>query len=255
MRQKSYAKVNIFLKIVGIRGNYHELLSRFVRVSTLYDTLALKKKENVNVPFELKGEFDCTLEQNTIYKAYTLLSKESPKVASFFKDHMLEVDKQIPSLAGLGGGSSNAATFLQLINQTLKLNIPTSTLASMGATIGADVPFFIYNATSANVSGIGEIVEVFEEEPLSIETFTPEIACDTAKVYQKFRSSYLEGISPTLAASFVNKDSRTLLAQHDAKELNDLFAPAIDLYPKLKHYHDKNFFSGSGSTYFRSQDG
>jgi 4-diphosphocytidyl-2-C-methyl-D-erythritol kinase len=117
------------------------------------------------------------------------------------------------------------------------------------------VPFFVYNYASANVSGVGEVVEPFEEAPLMIETFTPDIACDTTKVYTTFRKTYLKDINITSALALKQQPSITLLNSKDALFLNDLFAPALSLYPELKNYHDKNFFSGSGSTFFRSING
>jgi len=255
MTQKAYAKVNVFLKILGTRGNYHELSSRFVQVNSLYDTLTFSHKEKENAHFALEGDFGCPLEKNTIYKAYLLLKKEVPKIENFFKTHKLTVDKKIPEFAGLGGGSSDAATFLRLTNQTLSLGLSPEALASIGAKIGADVPFFVYNYTTANVSGIGEIVKPFEEEALNIQTFTPKIACDTAKVYTAFREGFLKDINIKKAKTLEDIPSQTLLQNEDAIFLNDLFAPALSLYPKLRDYHDNNFFSGSGSTFFRSLDG
>jgi 4-diphosphocytidyl-2-C-methyl-D-erythritol kinase len=258
MIEKSHAKVNIYLKIIGVRGDYHELLSRFMRVESLYDTLSFKKKEHTQKQgFTIKGNFGCSLTQNSIYKAYLALQKElkTPKVEEFFQNYMVHVDKKIPELAGLGGGSSNAAAFLRLLNTTLSLNINNDTLAKIGATVGADVPFFIYNYPSATVSGIGEKVELYEEEILDIETMTPDIGCDTAKVYQAYRANYHDSIDLKAAHMLSTLDSKTLLARYEATFLNDLFAPAKALYPALENYHDNNFFSGSGSTFFRRRDG
>lgn len=258
MIEKSHAKVNIFLKMVGTRGNYHELLSRFMRVDNLYDTITFIPQKESSKAFALEGDFGCKKEQNTIYKAYQGLLKmdKSGKVEKFFQEYSVHVDKKIPEFAGLGGGSSNAAAFLRLTNRILKLDFKPADLAKIGATIGADVPFFIYNYPSANVSGIGEKVEQFEEEPLLLETFTPDIRCDTAKVYRQFRQKYLANIHSQEAYSLLEKESKTLLETKDATFLNDLFAPAVDCYPTLKAYHDKeHFFSGSGSTFFRIKHG
>jgi 4-diphosphocytidyl-2-C-methyl-D-erythritol kinase len=258
MIEKSHAKVNIYLKIVGIRGNYHLLSSRFMRVNTLYDTLSFKKKEHLKErDFSLEGNFGCNIKQNTIYKAYQAVQKElkSPKVEDFFKSYVVHVDKQIPTLAGLGGGSSNAAAFLRLLNRTLSLGVNKETLAKIGASVGADVPFFIYEYPSATVSGIGEKVERYEEEALDIETMTPDIGCDTAKVYQTYRAHYHDNIDLKVIQSLLNQDTKKLLQTYDADFLNDLFAPAKALYPALANYHDNNFFSGSGSTFFRIKHG
>ncbi len=254
MIETSHAKVNIFLKVVGKQGAYHTIVSRFMRVEGLYDTLSFQKKEHYHDSFELEGDFSCSLEKNTIYKAYQALSK-AYEIGDFFKEYKVLVKKDIPEFAGLGGGSSNAAAFLRLTNRILGLDIDVTTLASIGSRIGADVAFFVYNYPSATVSGIGEIVTPYEEEPLLLETFTPKISCDTAKVYGKFREAYLATIESNSVASLIKEPSKTVLEAHDAYFLNDLFAPALDLYPALRDYHDKNFFSGSGSTFFRMKDG
>jgi len=258
MIEKAHAKVNIFLKMVGTRGVYHELLSRFMRVENLYDTLSFEKKSQPNNNFELLGNFGCPLEKNSIYKAYLLLlaHTNATKMKTFFQEYKVIVNKKIPEFAGLGGGSSDAAAFLRLSNRILSLNISSETLATLSASIGADVPFFIYDYPSANVSGIGEIVTPFEEETLNIETDTPPILCDTAKVYQQFRKAYLGNIDGDLANSMLNQKSLTLLKDNTTEKLNDLFFPACDIYPALREYHDNaSFFSGSGSTFFRINHG
>ena len=181
MTKKSYAKVNIFLKIVGLRDNYHLIASRFVRVKNLFDTISFIKKDVDN--FSIEGNFSCILEKNTVYKAYKELEKFD-EVKEFFKKNIVKIDKNIPEFAGLGGGSSNCATFLNMVNQACNLNLSKEELAKIGSNIGADVPFFVYEFDSANVSGIGEIVEEFNEESLNIEVITPKIPCDTTKIYK-----------------------------------------------------------------------
>ena len=111
IRYRAYAKVNIFLKITGVRGDYHTLSSRFMRVNHLFDTLWFEPKSTPE--FEIRGNFDCEVHSNTIYKAYKYLQSvtRSDNLSSFFENHAVCVEKNIPSFAGLGGGSSDAATF------------------------------------------------------------------------------------------------------------------------------------------------
>jgi len=253
----AHAKVNIFLKIVGTKGNYHKLSSRFMKVSNLYDEIVFEKKSGTG-DFEIDGEFGCKTEQNSIYKAYHLLIIEtkSPKIEKFFKDYRVKVTKNIPEFAGLGGGSSDAAAFLRLTNKVLALNLSDKTLANIGAKIGADVPFFVYDYDSANVSGIGEIVVPFDEDIFEISTTTPKIKCDTKAVYDQFRKKYLLGIDKDFADRLTKMSSKEILDQFGTNELNDLFAPALDLYPKLENYNKKGWhFSGSGSTFFKGDYG
>lgn len=246
---KSFAKVNIFLKITGKRDNYHTLFSRFMIVKNLYDTIDFKKNDTDT--FCIDGNFSCALEKNTIYKAYSLLKQttNNKDIEQFFKSHKIVIDKNIPEFAGLGGGSANASTFLKMINEELNLKLTIEQLCDIGKQIGADVPFFLYDYDSANVSGVGEIVKPYKENALDITTFTPQIQCDTPSVYKKFRSDfykeyknekYLENIS-----------SLDYLAIHSIAEANDLYLPALALYPNLKnHQKDDWFFSGSGSSFF-----
>lgn len=247
------AKVNIFLKIVGTRGNYHELFSRFVRVPTLFDTLWFAPKKSVE-PFELVGDFHCSVEDNTLYKAYDALCQEgfSQHVSAVMAEFALHVKKSIPTGAGLGGGSSDSATFLKMLNEQAGLKLTCKELMEIGSRVGADVSFFASEVQSANVSGIGEVVNLFEEEALEIEIFTPDIACHTGKVYQTYREYFLQTMDKPQALKMLSLSSEKLVKQFSKEELNDLYAPALKIYPELSLYAKEGwFFSGSGSSFFR----
>ncbi len=251
-KYKAYAKVNIFLKITGKRGNYHEIFSRFMKLPHLYDELSFEPKKESG--FVLHGEFGCKTEQNTIYKAYKALleATNSDALAKLIESYAIRVDKRIPSFAGLGGGSSDAACFLKMCNNTLDLGLSLNELAKIGSSVGADVPFFIYDYASANVSGIGEIVEKYEEESLEIETKTPNIQISTPEVYKAFRENFYKELSPEEHAKLALMRSKEILEQYSISDANDLFEPALHLYKKLKESYQKGwFFSGSGSTFFR----
>ena len=250
---KAHAKVNIFLKITGHKDGYHTLLSRFMMVEDLYDTITFKPCECDT--FTIEGCEGVPLESNTIYKAYKALNAHTGDldILNFFYKHKVVVTKRIPTQAGLGGGSSDAAAFMRLVKEVCNLMISTKELAELGSTIGADLPFFIYNYPSANVSGFGEIVEPFDEEPLSFELFTPEIGCDTSLVYKTFKEDLLSEIKLSSFIGWDTMESRTLLERIvDPVVLNDLYKAAILAYPELKEVSREGwFFSGSGSTFFR----
>lgn len=249
----AYAKVNIFLKIVGKRDNYHEILSRFIKVQDLYDELEFVEKRTKE-EFELYGEFGCELKQNTIYKAYESICKAGyeKEIKEFFKYNALHVKKNIPSFAGLGGGSSDAAAFLHMLNNEINLNLKDEELAQIGLQVGADVPFFVYGYDSANVSGIGEIVKEFKEKPLHVKTMTPAIQCDTGAVYRAFRENY--SVDVDLANKMAKMSSIELLNTYDDITLNDLFKASLNVYKELEKYRKKDwFFSGSGSSFFRME--
>ena len=249
MSEKSYAKVNIFLKISNKRESYHELVSRFVRVHSLYDTISFVKSSRK--AFCIVGNFGCKMETNTVYKAYKLLEKYDV-VKEFFENHSVEIEKNIPEFAGLGGGSSNAATFLIMANKYCELNLSKDELCEIAVNIGADVPFFVYEYDSANVTGIGEIVEKFDEEILNIDTITPKIKCNTGEIFKVFREIFYKQISKEEANRLLKMKSTEILNNLNIKEANDLYEPALSLYPQLNDYAKKDwFFSGSGSSFFK----
>jgi len=250
---RAYAKVNIFLKITGMRGEYHTLSSRFMQVKNLFDTLWFEEKATPE--FEIRGNFDCEVHSNTIYKAYKYLLAvtRSDKLSTFFENHAVCVDKKIPSFAGLGGGSSDAATFLRMCNEELELGLSLNELAEIASHVGADVPFFVYGYESANVSGIGEVVERFDEPLIDFEIITPDIQISTPAVYRYYREHLYAPISSEEAARLESTPSRDILASMSPKEANDLYPAALACYSELSEKVGW-FFSGSGSSFFRIKE-
>jgi 4-diphosphocytidyl-2-C-methyl-D-erythritol kinase len=250
MRERAYAKINVFLKITGHKNGYHTLISRFIKVSNLYDTISFVPMRCDS--FTIDGCGDIPIEENTIYRAYIAIREHMNIENDFFKYHKVVVKKSIPSGAGLGGGSSDGATFMRLFNRVCNLGIDTPTLAKIGSKIGADIPFFVYNYNSANVTGFGEIVEEFKEEALDIELYTPNIHCNTALVYKTFKQELLDKIDPSSFKGWEDIKSKDILSKIDAINANDLYRASLIAYPKLKDKaRDGWFFSGSGSSFFR----
>jgi 4-diphosphocytidyl-2-C-methyl-D-erythritol kinase len=250
MTKKSYAKVNIFLKISGKRDGFHELVSRFVRVHSLFDTISFKIA-NCN-EFTLVGNFGCDTNKNTIFKAYQILSKKYSCVKDYFQKHKVIVDKVIPEFAGLGGGSSNCATFIIMVNEVCNLNLSKDKLSKIGAQIGADIPFFIYEYDSANVTGIGEIVKKYDEPILNIEIITPKIKCDTGDIFKEFRDNFYTEIIKEESKELLNMNSLDIVKKLSINEANDLYLPAKKCNNNLQNYAKKDwFFSGSGSSFFK----
>ena len=257
MVYKAHAKVNIFLKIVGTRGAYHEIQSRFMLVESLYDVLGFCPKKTKEA-FELVGDFNCPNQSNTLYKMYQLLRKQgyAEQVDALFENVALHVKKNIPTGAGLGGGSSDCATFLKMVNEMANLGLCEEQMLQFSQAIGADVAFFTSGYKSANVSGIGEMVEYFDETLLDIEVFTPPIECDTALVYQTYREHFLHKEEREDILAMRNKHSDELLNAYSKEELNDLYAASLKVYPALEAYAKEGwFFSGSGSSFFRINNG
>lgn len=252
MRTKAYAKINIFLKLVKKRGFYHELNSRFIIYDKLFDEIIFEDKTTED-EFELVGNFSCKKEENSITKAYNELKKAgfSNELKEFFKDKRVNVKKNIPEFGGLGGGSSDCAAFLLLCKRILDLKIDREKLLLIGLNLGADVPFFLHEVKSANVQGIGETIEEFEDEIPNFELIFTKAKCSTAKVFNSFDENF-----KPYKPFWQQCSSKMLLEVFKNDILNDLLYPAVKSYPSLEKFAKKGYFlSGSGSTMFKVKNG
>ena len=149
LRVPSPAKLNLFLHIVGRRDNgYHELQSIFQLID-LYDWISFEAIEENQI--QIEGVAEVKLEQNLIYRAAQYLRPHAKTPCGL----KISVEKNIPMGAGLGGGSSNAATTLVVLNQLWQCGLNDEQLAAYGVQLGADVPIFIFGQ-NAWAEGVGE---------------------------------------------------------------------------------------------------
>ncbi len=149
IRVPSPAKLNLFLHITGRRDNgYHELQTIFQLID-LYDWMTFEPIADGMIHIE--GLNEVTLEQNLIYRAAQLLKPHAKEPCGL----NIQIEKNIPMGAGLGGGSSNAATTLIVLNQLWQCGLNEQQLADYGVQLGADVPIFIFGR-NAWAEGIGE---------------------------------------------------------------------------------------------------
>ena len=249
---RAYAKANLYLKIIGFDNrNYHLINSRFILLKDLYDELFITD-EKTQDGFEIISDFKC--ENNIINKAYEVLCNNGFKeeLKEFFKNKSIKLIKNIPTCAGLGGGSSDAALFLKIINEELNLKLNKEKLIQLSTQIGSDLAFFISDFESANVSGCGEIIKEFDDCSLNLNFTFPDISCDTNKVYKEFdKTKYDLKENEKKAKCFENLKNNDLM-EFKNYELNDLFIPCVNLYTKMKIFLENNFFlSGSGSSVFK----
>ena len=149
IRVPSPAKLNLFLHITGRRDNgYHELQTIFQLID-LYDCMTFEPIADGMIHIE--GLNEVALEQNLIYRAAQLLKPHAKEPCGL----NIQIEKNIPMGAGLGGGSSNAATTLIVLNQLWQCGLNEQQLADYGVQLGADVPIFIFGR-NAWAEGIGE---------------------------------------------------------------------------------------------------
>jgi 4-diphosphocytidyl-2-C-methyl-D-erythritol kinase len=177
MTEKAYAKANLFLDITGKRPDgYHLIKSVFKTLDFLYDTVTL----------ELNGSGEITVEcavasgkNNIAFRACECFFKFTG-IASGAHIH---IEKKIPAQAGLGGGSSDAAAVLKMLNKAFGSPLSEQKLHSAALSLGADVPFFLYGGT-AIVEGIGEhIVPVADLPEMNYTVEMGKKGISTAQAY------------------------------------------------------------------------
>lgn len=240
-RYLSPAKLNLFLYTVRKRDDGFTELVSFFHAINLFDTL--------EISLSSQDQFSCNRpdlpidETNTVYRALQLFRKKTGK--DFHVS--IQLTKQIPSMAGLGGGSSNAATTLWALNELTEAKIAVDTLAEWGAEIGSDVPFF-FSRGQAMVSGRGEIVQsIHQEKPFTAWLAKPCFGLSTPVVFRVLDFSKRR-----------TRDIAKLKSLEDFHCFNDLEKPALSVEPRLASIKDRLLemgfqqvvMTGSGTTFF-----
>ena len=178
IRVPSPAKLNLFLHITGRRDDgYHELQTIFQLID-LNDWLEFTQTDNLQISIDGLNSVD--LEHNLIYKATQILKPYAQKITGL----SIRVEKNIPMGAGLGGGSSNAATTLIVVNQLWQCGLSIEQLAKLGIKLGADVPIFVYGR-NAWAEGIGEQLTFIDLEQKKYIVLKPDCFISTQLLFSQ----------------------------------------------------------------------
>ena len=178
---ESPAKINLRLEILRKREDgYHEIKTILQKIN-LCDTLYFSLRKEKGISINADSPNLPTGKANLVYKALQSMMIESGYRGGVF----VEIKKRIPLGAGLGGGSSNAATTLKAMNQLLNLNVSKKRLMEMGLEIGADVPFFFLEGAAVG-SGIGERLRKIELPVLWFVLIYPNFEVSSRWAYQNF---------------------------------------------------------------------
>jgi 4-diphosphocytidyl-2-C-methyl-D-erythritol kinase len=181
LRLKSPAKVNLRLEILKRREDgYHELRTLMQKIS-LCDILSVSLKKEKGISISTDHPRLPIGRGNLVYRAAQMILKKSEYKGGLH----IDIRKEIPLGAGLGGGSSNAAATLKGLDQLLEIGLPTKELMKMGLGIGADVPFFFLDG-AAIAAGVGERLKKMELPDLSYVLINPNFEVSTRWAYQNF---------------------------------------------------------------------
>lgn len=234
----SPAKLNLFLHITGRRDDgYHELQTLF-QLLDWGDQLCFTPNRGGAITLDIDSTGSATdipLEDNLIVRAARLLQRGSQGV------HIV-LQKHIPAGAGLGGGSSNAATTLLALNHLWDLRLPRAELQRLGATLGADVPVFV-GAHTAWAEGIGEILTNVELAEHWYLILVPGCHVSTAEIFshpQLTRNSI-----PIKMATFFGGNTR-----NDCQQLVRSLYPEVDKALKVLGNFGEARLTGTGACVF-----
>jgi len=258
MRTLAPAKVNLYLRITGRRADGYHLLDSVMVPINLCDELEVTAENQTERETERNPQIivtcdDPTLptnETNLAYKAAALFCKE----AKVFAQITIVLGKRIPFGAGLGGGSSDAATVLKSLNQLFSQRFSEQQLCAFAVRLGADVPFFI-PCHPALVEGIGEILTSIPLLPLRwLVLVVPPFGVSTPWAYRQFDalSARTEATSTALH-QFVHGHWPPATSL-----VNDLEQAILPTYPEIRQIKEHllsagaegALMSGSGSSVF-----
>ena len=255
----SPAKLNLYLYIKQkYQNGFHEIDSLFVRIN-LYDVITISDAPGPNIT--RNGDLSYLKKDDLCYKAAVALKQTS----NCNLGCSVTLRKRIPVGAGLGGGSSNAATVLKGLNKLWNLRYTKEELKIIAKEIGADVPFFIEEANCFG-TGIGEnLIAISDSEflPKYYVILTPNIKVSTALIFENFQLTEQHLLRPKISEN-EKVDILSLQKPFFTFGCNDLESTVVSLFPEISRYLQsmKNIagkfgipvescrMSGSGSTIF-----
>lgn len=246
------AKINLFLHIVGVRKDGYHLLQTVFRLIDHSDTIHLKVTQHAAIKR--------TYTQNDPLKDTPHQLELCARAATLLQQHTgcklgveIAVDKKIAMGAGLGGGSSDAATVLLALNRLWQLNLKRDELLSLGMQLGADVPFFLFGQ-NAWAEGIGEKLSAISLNNPYYVVLNPKIHVSTAQIFAN--KQLTKDAFPMKMSDFSAVVNSSVAEQQHSHFINQLEKIVCSEYPAvldclnwLKQYGNANM-SGSGASVF-----
>ncbi len=248
-RIEAPAKLNLRLKITGKRPDgYHELVSIMVPVSLL-DWIEIRKKQALGIDLSVSG-IPLPLDESNLA---TRAAQSFFRATGFQEGLSVRIAKNVPVAAGLGGGSSDAAATLLLLNEIYSTPLSEGDLRSLALELGADVPFFLL-CRPCLASGIGEILEPLERWPeLWYVIVRPRLPVSTAWAFQNFRMKLTREEHPFIKKQLrLDSFSVSQILENDLESVTSEKFPIIRTIKNLlvQNGAEGALMSGSGASVF-----
>lgn len=249
MKRKAYGKINLGLNVIRKRKDgYHDLRMIMVPVD-LFDTVELVESNQLTIQsdkYYLPND-----DKNTVYKAVQVMHEMYQTPTNF----QIKLVKNIPTQAGMAGGSADAACIINMINDMYSLELTQEQLIEIGLKIGADVPFCLFNKP-ALVTGIGEKLEFIEiDTNFHLFLVKPKFGVSTKKLFtnleiKEVSEKEFEDLLDGLQTGNYDKVQKNLI--------NDLQPQAIQEHPEIQKIindlinfgFDNACMTGAGSVVF-----
>ena len=250
LRLRAFAKINLCLHILGRRpDSYHELRTIFQTIS-LHDTLTLSLVANEKISLEVSNATLSAGPENLVWRAIDAMRSELKLGLGVHA----KLEKRIPVARGLGGGSSDAAAALVGVMRLAKKSIPLERLMEIAASLGADVPFFLFGGRALAVNRGDEIYPLPDTRKQSIVVISPrDIGVSTKDAYQWISAELTNRTEPPKIWGFC-----ALCWSRQGRVANDFEQPVFSRHPRLKEIRDGLLergaadaaLAGSGSAVF-----
>lgn len=250
MIEKSYAKINLSINVKNKLDNGYHDLDMVMSLISLHDKIYLSKQKEDKIDLTCTNRYVPTDEKNVVYQVAQKV-KEKYHIKDGVKIHIV---KYIPMQAGLGGGSSNAATVLFMLNKMFRLNLSVEEMVDLVKDIGSDIPYFIYQ-THARVQGVGQIVQPlkYDLSDVHIILAKPKFGVSTKKAYETLNLDTCDHPDIDKVVMALENNDYDMFIKNCGNSLEE---SAIRLLPDIKANIDqindlgvdKCLMCGSGST-------
>jgi 4-diphosphocytidyl-2-C-methyl-D-erythritol kinase len=258
VRIPACAKINLRLEVLGKRADgYHELRTIFQSVS-LHDRLKLRPSRRPGISLSVLGNEMLSseaVEKNLVYRAVDALRREL-KIRSGVE---ILLEKRIPTGGGLGGGSSDAAAALVGYLRVTGKKLPAADLLQIAASLGADVPFFLYGGTALGITRGEEIYPLPDTPAFSLVIVSPhDIHVPTPDAYRWLHAPELASLTKSAATHKLMEFCALCWSAQGTALSNDFEAAVFRRYPRLAKIKrdllhggaSEALLAGSGSAVF-----